>query len=86
VKPAEEIGNRSLAVLLFFELFQFAVQAAAWHAPAWMRSAAGAGPPAWLGHPAFVLVYLAAGVAGPLGVSWALDQTTSRRWRQLLVG
>lgn len=84
-KPLEEIGSRSLALLLFSDFFQRVVQDLAWHAPAFLGGGAGA-PPAWLGHPAFVLVYVAAGVAGPLGVVWAADRVVTRRWRQLLMG
>jgi hypothetical protein len=84
-KPLEEIGSRSLALLLFSDFFQRVVQALAWHAPAFLGGRPD-GPPAWLGHPGFLLVYLAAGIGGPLAVVWAADRLVTRRWRQLLMG
>lgn len=85
----DKVGMRSLAIFLSFDFFQWCALSILWHFPGQALHTQTPDllpPPAFLGNPAWILLYFSVGLLGPVSAVALLQRLGGTRWRRLVFG
>lgn len=84
----EQIGLKSMGILLLFDFCQQILYMAFWHGERLLglTDRSRSEPPAWMANPALVFAYWFAGVAGPLFAMWATERFLGKGLKRTIFG